>query len=67
MNKNILITIAFLFINITYAQKKELKFTERNIKSEDYLAAKQNLQLAEKLISQIYRTKIKIIWYNKIN
>ena len=38
MNKNILITLAFLFINITYAQKKELKFTERNIKS-----AKQSL------------------------
>ncbi len=53
MNKNILITLAFLFINITYAQKKELKFTERNIKSEDYSAAKQNLQLAEKLISQM--------------
>ena len=53
MNKNILITLAFLFINITYAQKKELKFTERNIKSEDYSAAKQNLQLAEKLIGQM--------------
>ena len=60
MNKNILITIAFLFINITYAQKKELKFTERNIKSEDYSAAKQNLQLAEKLISQMdAKTKVK--------
>ena len=53
MNKNILITLAFLFINITYAQKKELKFTERNIKSEDYSTAKQNIQLAEKLISQM--------------
>jgi len=60
MNKNILITLAFLFINITYAQKKELKFTERNIKSEDYSAAKQNLQLAEKLISQMdAKTKVK--------
>ncbi|SVC82015.1 uncharacterized protein METZ01_LOCUS334869, partial [marine metagenome] len=53
MNKNILITLAFLFINITYAQKKELKFAERNIKSEDYSTAKQNIQLAEKLISQM--------------
>ena len=60
MNKNILITLAFLFISITYAQKKELKFTERNIKSEDYSAAKQNLQLAEKLISQMdAKTKVK--------
>jgi len=53
MNKNILITLAFLFINVTYAQKKELKFAERNIKSEDYSTAKQNIQLAEKLISQM--------------
>ena len=53
MNKNILITLAFLFFNITYAQKKELKFAERNIKSEDYSTAKQNIQLAEKLISQM--------------
>ena len=53
MNKYIVIILAFLSVNITYAQKKELKFAERNIKSEDYSAAKQNIQLAEKLASQM--------------
>ena len=53
MNKYIVIILAFLFASVTYAQKKELKFAERNIKSEDYSAAKQNIQLAEKLASQM--------------
>jgi tetratricopeptide (TPR) repeat protein len=53
MNKYIVIILAFLFTSVTYAQKKELKFAERNIKSEDYSAAKQNIQLAEKLASQM--------------
>ena len=53
MNKYIFIILAFLFVSTTYSQKKELKFAERNIKSEDYSAAKQNLQLAEKLIGQM--------------
>ena len=53
MNKYIVIILAFLFASVTYAQKKELKFAERNIKSEDFSAAKQNIQLAEKLASQM--------------
>ena len=39
MNKYIVIILAFLFASVTYAQKKELKFAERNIKSEDFSAA----------------------------
>ena len=53
MNKNIFIILVFLFVSMTFAQKKELKFAERNIKSEDFSAAKQNIELAEKLISQM--------------
>ena len=53
MNKYIFIILAFLFVSTTYSQKKELKFAERNIKSEDYSAAKQNIELAEKLINQM--------------
>ena len=53
MNKYIVIILAFLFASVTYAQKKELKFAERNIKSEDFSAAKQNIQLAEKLASRM--------------
>ena len=53
MNKNICIILALFCINISYSQKKELKLAERNIKSEDYSAARQNIQLAEKLFSQM--------------
>lgn len=53
MNKNICIILALFCINISYSQKKELKLAERNIKSEDYSAARQNIQLAEKLSSQM--------------
>ena len=54
MNKIIFIILVFLTINTTYGQKKELKLAERSVKSEDYSAAKQNLQLAEKLIVQMH-------------
>ena len=53
MNKNICIILALFCINISYSQKKELKLAERNIKSEDYSAARENIQLAEKLSSQM--------------
>jgi len=53
MNKNLCIILALFCINISYSQKKELKLVERNIKSEDYSAARQNIQLAEKLFSQM--------------
>ena len=53
MNKNICIILALFCINISYSQKKELKLAERNIKSEDYSTARQNIQLAEKLSSQM--------------
>ena len=53
MNKNICIILALFCINISYSQKKELKLAERNIKSEDYSAARQNIQLAEKLSSKM--------------
>ena len=53
MNKNLCIILALFCINISYSQKKELKLVERNIKSEDYSAARQNIQLAEKLSSQM--------------
>jgi len=53
MNKNICLILALFCINISYSQKKELKLAERNIKSEDYSAARQNIQLAEKLSSQM--------------
>ena len=53
MNKNLCIILALFCINISYSQKKELKLAEKNIKSEDYSAARQNIQLAEKLSSQM--------------
>ena len=53
MNKNICIILALFCINISYGQKKELKLAERSIKSEDFSAARQNIQLAEKLSSQM--------------
>ena len=53
MNKNLLLVLAFICVTTTYAQKKELKSAEKNIKSEDYSAAKQNIKLAEKLISEM--------------
>ena len=53
MNKNLCIILALFCINISYSQKKELKLAERNIKSEDYSAARKNIQLAEKLSSQM--------------
>ena len=53
MNKNICIILALFCINISYSQKKELKLAEKNIKSEDYSAARKNIQLAEKLFSQM--------------
>jgi tetratricopeptide (TPR) repeat protein len=53
MNKNLCIILALFCINISYSQKKELKLAEKNIKSEDYSAARKNIQLAEKLSSQM--------------
>ena len=53
MNKNLCIMLALFCINISYSQKKELKLAERSIKSEDFSAARQNIQLAEKLSSQM--------------
>jgi len=60
MNKNICLILALFCINISYSQKKELKLAERNIKSEDYSAARQNIQSAEKLSSQMdHKTTVK--------
>ncbi len=53
MNKNLCIILVLFCINISYSQKKELKLAEKNIKSEDYSAARQNIQLAEKLSSKM--------------
>tara|TARA_B100001079_G_scaffold191077_1_gene164897 strand:- start:430 stop:1755 length:1326 start_codon:yes stop_codon:yes gene_type:complete len=53
MRKNFYLILICFCITISYSQKKELKLAERNIKSEDYSAAKQNIQLAEKLASQM--------------
>ena len=60
MNKNKIIIIIFLFSSIAYGQKKELKLAEKNIKTEDYSAAKQNVLLAAKLKNQMDdRTTVK--------
>ena len=53
MRKNFYLILICFCITISYSQKKELKLAERNIKAEDYSAAKQNIQLAEKLASQM--------------
>ena len=53
MRKNFYLILICFCVTISYSQKKELKLAERNIKSEDYSAAKQNIQLAEKLASQM--------------
>ena len=53
MRKNFYLILICFCITISYSQKKELKLAERNIKSEDYSAAKQNIQLVEKLASQM--------------
>ena len=67
MNKNLLLVLAFICVSTTYAQKKELKFAERNINSEDYSAAKQNIQLAEKLISDMdVKTTVKFHYLNGV-
>ena len=67
MNKNLLLVLAFICVSTIYAQKKELKFAERNINSEDYSAAKQNIQLAEKLISDMdVKTTVKFHYLNGV-
>ena len=67
MNKNLLLVLAFICVSTTYGQKKELKFAERNINSEDYSAAKQNIQLAEKLISDMdVKTTVKFHYLNGV-